>query len=88
MENELQKLKQPSYMIDDPVSRAKRWITEQEERQQLEQTLRIQEPLVSFAESCMASEKSCLSERLQNLHQNKALLLVRGSCFRNYEIGR
>lgn len=33
MENELHRLNQPSYMIDDPISRAKRWITEEEERQ-------------------------------------------------------
>ncbi|MBT2634582.1 phage regulatory protein/antirepressor Ant [Bacillus sp. ISL-26] len=73
MENELQKLNQPSYMIDDPVSRAKRWITEQEERQQLEQTLRIQEPLVSFAESCIASEKSLLVRELAKLASKKGI---------------
>ncbi|MDQ9147369.1 phage regulatory protein/antirepressor Ant [Bacillus velezensis] len=75
MENELQKLKQPSYMIDDPVSRAKRWITEQEERQQLEQTLRIQEPLVSFAESCMASEKSLLVREVAKLASKQGIVI-------------
>ncbi|MCY8387916.1 phage regulatory protein/antirepressor Ant [Bacillus inaquosorum] len=67
MEAELQKMTQPSYMIEDPVSRAKRWISEQEERQQLEQTLKIQEPLVNFAQSCMASEKSMLVRELAKL---------------------
>ncbi|MGQ3440288.1 Rha family transcriptional regulator [Bacillus subtilis] len=67
MEAELQKMTQPSYMIEDPVSRAKRWISEQEERQQLEQTLKIQEPLVNFAQSCMASERSILVRELAKL---------------------
>ncbi|MGR2696146.1 Rha family transcriptional regulator [Bacillus inaquosorum] len=67
MEAELQKMTQPSYMIEDPVSRAKRWISEQEERQQLEQTLKIQEPLVNFAQSCMASERSMLVRELAKL---------------------
>ncbi|QGH99566.1 Rha family transcriptional regulator [Bacillus subtilis] len=67
MEAELQKKTQPSYMIEDPVSRAKRWISEQEERQQLEQTLKIQEPLVNFAQSCMASERSMLVRELAKL---------------------
>ncbi|MED4844115.1 phage regulatory protein/antirepressor Ant [Bacillus atrophaeus] len=67
MEAELQKMTQPSYMIEDPVSRAKRWISEQEEREQLEQTLKIQEPLVNFAQSCMAAEKSLLVRELAKL---------------------
>ncbi|MDQ4709370.1 phage regulatory protein/antirepressor Ant [Bacillus subtilis] len=67
MEAELEKMTQPSYMIEDPVSRAKRWISEQEERQYLEQTLKIQEPLVNFAQSCMASERSMLVRELAKL---------------------
>ncbi|MCM3191333.1 phage regulatory protein/antirepressor Ant [Bacillus subtilis] len=67
MEAELKKMTQPSYMIEDPVSRAKRWISEEEERQQLEQTLKIQEPLVNFAQSCMASERSMLVRELAKL---------------------
>ncbi|WP_063334561.1 Rha family transcriptional regulator [Bacillus subtilis] len=67
MKNYIQQLNEPSYMIEDPVSRAKRWISEQEERQQLEQTLKIQEPLVNFAQSCMASERSMLVRELAKL---------------------
>ncbi|MDQ8054923.1 phage regulatory protein/antirepressor Ant [Bacillus velezensis] len=73
MENELQRLNQPSYMIDDPISRAKRWITEEEERQRLQYTLKIQQPLINFAESCMASEKSLLVRELAKLASKKGI---------------
>ena len=73
MENELQRLNQPSYMIDDPISRAKRWITEEEERQRLQHTLQIQQPLINFAESCMASEKSLLVRELAKLASKKGI---------------
>ena len=73
MENELQRLNQPSYMIDDPISRAKRWITEEEERQRLQHTLKIQQPLINFAESCMASEKSLLVRELAKLASKKGI---------------
>ncbi|MFE9945425.1 Rha family transcriptional regulator [Bacillus velezensis] len=75
MENELQKLNQPSYMIDDPISRAKRWITEEEERQLLQHTLKIQQPLINFAESCMASEKSLLVRELAKLASKKGITI-------------
>ncbi len=75
MEAELQKMTQPSYMIEDPVSRAKRWISEQEERQQLEQTLKIQEPLVNFAQSCMASERSMLVRELAKLASKNGIMI-------------
>ncbi|MEC1257695.1 Rha family transcriptional regulator [Bacillus subtilis] len=75
MEAELQKMTQPSYMIEDPVSRAKRWISEQEERQRLEQTLKIQEPLVNFAQSCMAAEKSLLVRELAKLASKNGIMI-------------
>ncbi|MGI9902440.1 Rha family transcriptional regulator [Bacillus velezensis] len=73
MENELQRLNQPSYMIDDPISRAKQWINEEEERQRLQHTLKIQQPLINFAESCMASEKSLLVRELAKLASKKGI---------------
>lgn len=41
--------KPDSYMIDNPVERAKRWIEEYEEKVVLEQTIEKQKPLVAFA---------------------------------------
>lgn len=36
MEQQLQELNKPSYMIDDPIKRAEQWILEQQEKQRLE----------------------------------------------------
>lgn len=41
--------KPDSYMIDDPVERAKRWIEEYEEKKALETKIEEQKPLVDFA---------------------------------------
>ncbi len=41
--------KPDSYMIDDPVERAKRWIEEYEEKKTLETKIEEQKPLVDFA---------------------------------------
>ena len=57
-------LKKPdSYMIDDEIERAKRWIEEAEERRQLaltvkeqEETIEKQQPLVDFAKTVSNSE--------------------------------
>lgn len=47
--NEMEKritVKEDSYMIDDPVERAKRWIKEQEERKQLETDNAVKEQII------------------------------------------
>lgn len=43
--------KPDSYMIEDPVERAKRWIEEQEEKQKLIETVQEQEPMVDYFKS-------------------------------------
>lgn len=55
--------RQDSYMIADPVERAKRWIEEQEQRKQLELTTKIQEqqiaelkPKVSYLDTILKSK--------------------------------
>ncbi len=56
-----------SYMIDDPVKRAERWIEEQKERQALETTVAVQNqrieemrPKEIFADALTTSDKSIL----------------------------
>ena len=56
-----------SYMIDDPVKRAERWIEEQKERQALETTVAVQNqrieemrPKEIFADAVTTSKKSIL----------------------------
>ena len=62
MENELKALHQPSYMIDDPIKRAERWIAEQKEKQlietknlMLEQQLAEAEPKVTYYDKILSS---------------------------------
>jgi anti-repressor protein len=75
MKNELNRLVVPSYMIDDPVSRAQKWIEEQKQLQLAQQTIKKQQPLVSFAESCMASDKSLLVRELAKLVSKQGILI-------------
>lgn len=63
----VKELKQDSYMIADPIERAKTWIKEQEEKKALEtankqkdKQLQEQHPKVIFAESVGASQTSIL----------------------------
>lgn len=42
--------KPDSYMIDDPIQRAQRWIEEETERQQLRDKIEVDKPLVEFAD--------------------------------------
>lgn len=43
--------KPDSYMIENPIERAKRWIEEQEEKIALENKIKADEPLVEFAQN-------------------------------------
>lgn len=51
--------KPDSYMISDPVERAKRWIEEEQERQRLANTIEEQKPLVEFADK-VSNTKDCI----------------------------
>lgn len=48
-----------SYMIDDPVERAKRWIEEQEEKKALERKIEEDKPKVEFADH-VADTSDCI----------------------------
>jgi len=63
MEAKLKELHQPSYMIDDPIERAKQWIVEQEERNKLEadklvlgQRLAEAEPKLTYYDRILQSK--------------------------------
>ena len=49
MEKELQQIQVASYMISDPIERAKKWIEEETIRQEQAKLLEEQKPLVDFA---------------------------------------
>lgn len=63
VEKKLESLSVPSYMIDDPVKRAERWIKEQKERQaietrslMLEQRVAEYEPKISYLDQILSSK--------------------------------
>ncbi len=66
MERALQ-VKQDSYMIEDPIERAKRWIEEQEERKRLELKIQQDKPLVDFANQVSTSSDSILVRQFAKL---------------------
>ncbi len=59
MEKQLQQVKQDSYMIADPIERAKRWIEEETVRQEQAKQLEEQKPLVQFANK-VAGSSDCI----------------------------
>ena len=59
-EGEVKIVKQDSYMIDNPVDRAKRWIEEYEEKLALENKIQEDAPLVSLAEERLSFD-DCVS---------------------------
>lgn len=60
-----------SYMIDDPIERAKRWIEEAQERLALQAKVEADAPRVLFADAVATSKDSCLIGQLAKvLRQN------------------
>lgn len=56
-----------SYMIEDPVARAKKWIEEQQEKQEALKQLEEQKPKVVFAEAVQTSENTILVKDLATI---------------------
>ena len=64
-------IQQHSYMIDDPIKRAEKWIEEQKEKQELALTLEQQKPKVLLADSIENSNSLILIRELATiLNQN------------------
>lgn len=58
LENQQSEIDKPSYMIDDPVKRAEKWINEQKEKQQLEQQQKLDAPYTNFGKTVFNSNAS------------------------------
>ena len=54
----------PSYMITDPIERAKRWIEEQEEKKRLENTIIEQAPKVAYFDKFMNTSTTFTSTQV------------------------
>ena len=64
---ELQVTQKPSYQIDNPIERAKRWIEEEEKRQQLQLENEEMKPKALFSDAVATSETSILIGSLAKL---------------------
>ena len=62
----------PSYMITDPIERAKRWIEEQEEKKRLEITIMEQAPKVDFFDSFMNTSTTFNSTQVAKVFNIKS----------------
>lgn len=60
-------ISQDSYMIEDPIQRAKKWIKEQEEKQVLIEQVKRNKSKVLFAEAVSASKNSILVRELATI---------------------
>lgn len=73
--------KPDSYMIDDPVERAKRWIEEYEERKALENTIEKQKPLVEYAEQIQASDDTIDMKEMADVASKRGIKIGRNTLF-------
>ena len=62
----------PSYMIADPIERAKRWIEEQEEKKRLENTIIEQAPKVAYFDNFMNTSTTFTSTQVAKVFNIKS----------------
>lgn len=74
-------VKSDSYMIEDPIARAKRWIEEQEEKRFLEVKLEEQKPLVEYAEHIQASKDVIDMKSMAKLASKNGIKIGRNKLF-------
>ena len=68
----------PSYAIDDPIERAKKWIEEAREKQAVIQQLEIQAPKVAFVDKYVAGNGN------KTFRQVAKLLQIKENAFRDF----
>lgn len=68
----------PSYAIDDPIERAKKWIEEEKQKQAAIQQLEIQAPKVAFVDKYVAGNGN------KTFRQVAKLLQVKENTFRSF----
>lgn len=73
--------KPDSYMIDDPIERAKRWIEEEEERQALKAHIEETKPLVDYAEQIQTADTSIDMLTMAKLLSKKNIKIGRNKLF-------
>ena len=78
MENYIAEQFKPSYMIDDPIKRAEKWIEEAREKQAVIQQLEIQAPKVAFVDKYVAGNGN------KTFRQVAKLLQIKENAFRDF----
>lgn len=81
MEQQLTEMSRPSYEITDPVARATKWIEEEQQRQQLIQTVEEQKPMVMFANAIVGSTSSILIREMAVLLKQNGINMGQGRLF-------
>ena len=81
MREQLIKLSTPSYMIEDPIKRAEKWIEEQREKQALEAKIEQDKPKVIFAEALEVSDTSILVGELAKLLRQNGIQIGQNRLF-------
>lgn len=81
MEQQLLEMNLPSYEISDPVARATKWIEEEQQRQQLIQTVEEQKPMVMFANAIVGSTSCILIRELAVLLKQNGIDIGQGRLF-------
>ena len=81
MEQSLINLNRDSYMIEDPVARAERWIEEQKEKQQLKLKIEEQKPKVEFAEQVLQSTDTIDMKAMAKLVSKNGIKIGRNKLF-------
>lgn len=80
MKKELQLRNQPSYMIEDPIKRAERWIEETKEKQAIQQQLQLATPkaeMYDLALSAKNSQSMSLVAKTLGIGRNKLFNFLR-----------
>lgn len=95
-ERKARELALPSYQIEDPIQRAKRWIKEQEQTERLalenkqqaekieqqEEQIKADAPKVLFAKAVETSQRSCLVAELAKILQQNGVQIGQNRLFK------
>ncbi|EST11118.1 phage regulatory protein/antirepressor Ant [Sporolactobacillus laevolacticus] len=82
MEAKIAELNQPSYMIDNPITRAEKWITERKQYEALETQVKQNEPFTKFGKQVSNSNGAInIGEFCKIIYQKHGISMGRNKMF-------